>query len=187
MPAAVFFDFLRRRAGHAPIGHCSGGDEHAGLLDTGHDSLRHLLGRAHIHTAHTAGGGQAHRPGHQCDLGASLVRSPGHGKTHFAAGQIGDAAHRVNGFVGRPGGDQHALAGQGLGCKKSDQVFKELFRLEHAAVTCFAAGLKATAHAQHHGTVSLQLRQVALGGRVRVHLAVHGRGQQQGHRVDGAG
>ena len=146
-----------------------------------------MLSRAHIHAGHAARRGQAHRPGHQRDLGAGLVGGPGHGKTHLAAGQVGDAAHRVNGFVGRPGGDQHALAGQRLGYKKSDQVCEQLFRLEHAAVTGFAAGLITAAHAQHHSAVSLQLRQVALGGRVRVHLAVHGRRQQQRHGVNGAG
>jgi hypothetical protein len=37
------------------------------------------------------------------------------GVAHLAARQVGDAAHRVDRFEGRTGGQQHALAGQQLG------------------------------------------------------------------------
>jgi hypothetical protein len=47
------------------------------------------------------GVGKRHRPCHQRDLRTRLLRRTGNGKTHFAAGPVGDATHRVDGFKGR--------------------------------------------------------------------------------------
>ena len=146
----------------------------------------HFQGGAHIAALRAARGGQAHRAGHQADLGAGFVRGPGQGKTHLAAGQIGDAAHRVDSLVRGPGGDQHAPTGQHLGLKKRDQILEQLLGLEHAAVAGLAAGLVALTHAQHGGAVLAQLGHVTHRGRMGPHFAVHGRCQQQGHRFLGA-
>ena len=115
-----------------------------------------------------------------------FARGAGNRKAHLAARQVGDAAHRVNRLVGRPGRDQHALAAQHLGREERDEVFEQFVGLQHAAVAGFAAGLRARAHAQHACAVGLQLRQVALRRRMRVHLAVHGRRHQQRHPVQRA-
>ena len=115
------------------------------------------------------------------------MRSARQGKTHLAAGAVGNAAHRVNRLKGGAGGNQHALARQQFGLKKRDYVVQQFLGLAHAAIARFAAGLVAHAHTQHGGAVGTQLRHIAHSGGVRPHFAVHGRGQQQRHRFDGAG
>ena len=59
-------------------------------------------------------------------------------------------------------------------------------RLQHAAITGLTTGLVTTADIQHRGAIGAQLRQVALGGRVRPHFTVHGGGNQQGNTLPGA-
>jgi hypothetical protein len=80
--------------------------------------------------------------------------------------------------------DQQGLAGQQLGLKERDQVGQQFGGFEHAAVTDLAAGLVAAAGAEHEGAVTLDLRHVAFRGRVRPHLAVHGRRDQQRAALD---
>ena len=92
---------------------------------------------------------------------------------------VGDAAHRVDGLKGRPGGDHHALAQQRLGRQEGDQLLDQFARLQHAPVAELAAGLVAVRHAQQVGAVVDHLLQVALRGGMRPHLAVHGRSEQQ--------
>ena len=75
---------------------------------------------------------------------------------------------------------------QHLGLKMSDQVFQNFFGLEHATVAHLATGLVPLPHLQHMRAIRAQLRDIALGGRVGPHLAVHGRRQQEGHLVKGA-
>ena len=64
--------------------------------------------RWHVDAPHMARRGQVHGAGHQRHLGAGLLRRTRDGKAHLAAGQVGDAAHRIDGLEGRPGRDQHA-------------------------------------------------------------------------------
>ena len=104
-------------------------------------------------------------------------------KSHFAARQIGNAAHWINRFVRGPGGHQNTLPRQHFGCGKSNDVIKQLVGLQHAAVTRLAAGLKANAHTQHHCPIALQLSQIALRCGVRIHFAVHGGRNQKRHSV----
>ena len=118
---------------------------------------------------------------HQCDARACLLRRTRQGESHFSAGTVGDASHRINGFVRRPGCDQHRLSGQDFGRKMRRHGLVERPRLQHAPVAHFAAGLLTMAHAQHLRAVGLHLCQIALGGRVAPHFTVHGRGNQQGH------
>ena len=68
-----------------------------------------------------------------------------------------------------------------------NQVFQNFLWLEHAPVALLAAGLVARAHIQHKAAVGAQLRNIALGGRVRPHFPVHGRGNQKWHDGDRAG
>ena len=126
---------------------------------------------------------QVHRPGHQRDSRPGFMGGTGNGKTHFPAGQIGDAAHRINRLVSRSGGHQHLLAQQQFGLEKGNDFFQQLVRLQHAAVARFATGLITAADVKHSGPVRLQLHHVALGSGMGPHLTVHGRRQQQRHLI----
>ena len=110
----------------------------------------------------------------------------GDGKSHLAAGQVGDATHGVNGLIGGASAHQHVLACQHLGLEKSHQLGQQFFGLQHAAVAHLAAGLVALPHIQHVDAVGLELRHIALRGGVGPHFAVHGGGHDQGHRVQRA-
>ena len=67
------------------------------------------------------------------------------------------------------------------------QVFQNFLGLEHAPVALFATGLVACAHVQYKAAVGTQLCDVALGGRVRPHFAVHGGRDQERYRGNRAG
>jgi hypothetical protein len=126
-----------------------------------------------------------HRAGHQRDLGAGLAAARAMAKPilpdeWLVMPRIGSSASKVG-----PAVTSTFWPASSLGCEEGDDVFEQLRRLEHAAVAGLAAGLEAAAHAQHGGAVGRQLHQVALGGRVRPHLAVHGRRDQQRHRSIG--
>ena len=178
---AVFFDFVLRRVGASPIGHrCCGNQDVAGV-GLRLAGLQHVLRGAHIDTQHPARRRQRHRPGHQRDLRAGLPRRTGNGKAHLAAGEVADTAHRVHGLKSRPGGDQNPPTLQHFGLEMGYQVFQNFLGFEHAPVALFATGLVARAHIQHKAAVGAQLRNIALGGRVRPHFPVHGGRDQQGH------
>jgi hypothetical protein len=108
------------------------------------------------------GVGSATGPGHQRHLGAGLARGTGDGKTHLAAGKVGDAAHRVDGLEGGAGGDQHLPAPPALGREEGGQCAprRMLLGLQHAAVAGLAAGLVAVPTAQQRRAVGHHLRQL---------------------------
>ena len=106
-------------------------------------------------------------------------------EAHLAARPVGQAAHRIDRLEGRPGGDEHALRpASALRLEEGDQLGEQLGRLEHAAVADLAAGLVAAAGAEHGGAVGAQLRDVALRRRMRPHLAVHRRRDEQRAALD---
>ena len=53
----------------------------------------------------------------------------GNGKTHFAAGQIGDAPNGVDGLVGGAGCNEHMLALKHFGGPKAEQLIHNFFGL----------------------------------------------------------
>ena len=108
------------------------------------------------------------------------------GKTHFPAGQVGDATDRVNGFIGGASRDDHVLTSHDLGRKEGRHVVQQLIGFQHAAIAYLATGLVALPHVKHVDAVCLQLRHVALRGRVSPHFPVHGRGQNEWHGVERA-
>ena len=141
--------------------------------------LQHVAGGLHINALYAIRRGQVHGASNQRNVGAGLLRCASQGKAHFAAGSVGDATYRVNGFVGRASRNQHLLACQYAGSKLGGHGFVQFPGLKHAAVAHFATGLLAAAHAQHMGAVGSDLRQIALRGGMGIHFAVHGRRNQQ--------
>ena len=63
-------------------------------------------------TLHAWRVGNVHRPRHQRHLGAGRCGGRGDGVALLAGRAVGDVAHRIDRLVGRPGGDQHAPAGE---------------------------------------------------------------------------
>jgi hypothetical protein len=108
-------------------------------------------------------------------------------EAHLAARAVGQPAHRIDGLEGRPGGDEHPAAGEPLRLEERDHVGKQFGRLEHPPVADFAAGLVAAARAEHGRAVAAQLADVALRRRMRPHLAVHRRRDQQRAALDRPG
>ena len=98
---------------------------------------------------HAARRGQVHRAGDQGDVGAGLGGGACDREAHLAARAVGQAAHRIDRLEGRPGGHQHALAGEQLRLEEGDQRVAQLGGLEHPAVADLAAGLVAAARAEH--------------------------------------
>ena len=184
---ATLLDLVVVEAGRPPVGHGRGGDEDVVLHRCRQHGVGHLLRAQHVDALHVARRRQVHGAGHQGDGRAGLLGRAREGETHLAAGQVGQATHRVDGLEGGPGRDQHAPARQALRLERGDELVAQCLGLQHAAVASLAAGLVAGVGAQHHRTVGAQLRHVALGGRVRPHLAVHRRRHQQRHTLGGPG
>ena len=182
---SVFFDFLCGWRCWAPIGHRCGRYENSSCSRTIHNGCKHILCRFHINARDTARRGQADRAGHQRHGRAGLAGGACYREAHFSARQVRNAPHGINGLIGGAGSDQHLLTRQRFRREEGNDVFEQLIGLQHAAVAGLAAGLKAGAHTQHRGAIGRQLPEIALRRRMRVHLAVHGRRDQEGHLVDG--
>ena len=121
----------------------------------------------------------ADRAADQRDRRASITGRPRQGEAHLAAGEVGDAAHRVDALEGRPGGDQDMLPGQHLGLEVGDDGVEDFRCFEHPSFADFATRLFATGWAEQGDAIAAQGGDVALRGRVAPHLAVHRRGEQQ--------
>ena len=93
---------------------------------------------------------------------------------------VGDVAHRVDVFLGRAGGDQHVLAGQGQVLEALGGAQRQVSSLEHAAHADVAAGLAAGRRSEHLEATALQQLSVRLGRRIAPHGLVHGRGDGDG-------
>jgi hypothetical protein len=106
------------------------------------------------------------------------------GEAHLAARPVRQPAHRIDRLEGRARGDQHRAALQHLRLEERNQFGEQLFGLEHAAVADLAAGLVATRRAEDDGAVGTQLRGIPLRRRMRPHLAVHRRREQQRTALD---
>ena len=92
---------------------------------------------------------------------------------------VGDVAHRVDGLLGGPGGDQHLQALHILFQGQVPQdVLEHHLRLHHLAHTAVTAGQMAAHRLDQLHAVVLQLFQIVLHDGVFVHLGVHGRSHQ---------
>ena len=152
-----------------------------------YNGLKHILCRFDVNSGDAARGWQADRPGDQGDLCTGFAGRTCNRKAHLSARKVGDAAHRINRLISRSGGDQYPLTCQHFRRKKSNDVFQQLRRLQHAAIAGFAASLETTANTQHRRTVGLKLCKISLRGRVSIHFPVHGWRYQQGNFVEGPG
>ena len=77
---------------------------------------------------------------------------------------IGDVAHRVDVFLGRPGGDQHVFAGERFALETLGSTGGQVGGFEHAAQAHIATGLATRGRPEHLNTALLQQLQVGLGG-----------------------
>ena len=100
-------------------------------------------------------------------------------KAHLAARQVGDAAHRIDGLEGRPGGDEHrcarpaAWAGRRRPARRSSSAASSMRPSPVSPQACSPLAGPSSV------TIGAQLRRVALRRRVRPHLAVHRRRHEQ--------
>ena len=132
--------------------------------------------------------GQVDRPGYQRHLGAGIGGRAGDGVALPAGGAIGDVAHRIDWFMGRPGSDDDAPALQRLDPLVAAQQLldcsDDFQRLGHAAEAVLAAlGHRARVRPHAGDAVGGQQREIAPGRRVLPHARVHRRGDQ--HRPVG--
>ncbi|MNS67853.1 hypothetical protein D3C72_1011160 [compost metagenome] len=128
---------------------------------------------------------QRHGTGDQGHIRPQFGQGGGDGVALLAAGAVGQAAHRVDGLEGRPGGDHGGLAGQGAAVRSGQQArdgVEDDVRLGHAAGAELAAGHDAVVRADHSHAVeaveALEPFDIGLHRRVQPHAHVHGRGQQ---------
>ena len=97
LPPPLFLILCSDSVGGAPVGHRGGGDEHVVPRAPAAAPRRASAARClHVDARHAARRGQVHRAGDQRDLGAGLGRRARDREAHLAAGQVGDAAHRVD-------------------------------------------------------------------------------------------
>ena len=128
----------------------------------------------------TAGGSIARRPGDERHVGAAPRRLGGDRESHAPARPVADEAHRIDVFVGRPGGDQDAPAAQRTVAARS---------MASAAATISsgsarrpfadpAAGQIALARLDEPHAARGQRIEIPPHGLVREHLRVHRRRHQ---------
>ena len=120
-----------------------------------------------------------HRACNHGHLSTRFVRGAGNGKAHFSAGQIGNAAHWVNRFIGWTSCHQDFATRQQFRLKLGNQVLDDFIGFEHAPIACFTTGLVALPNTEHQRPVLGELRHIALGSGIDPHFTVHRRGQDQ--------
>ena len=104
----------------------------------------------------------------------------------LAGGAVGDVAHRVDRLVRRPGGDEHALAGERARRASAPRSRLERRRRSRAARPCGPGrtrlGHGALVRPDDGDAVARQRREVALRRRVQPHAHVHRRRDQDRQR-----
>ena len=127
------------------IGHCRDGNEDVLFRDVLHHGGMHVLRSLHVYPTNTAWHRQGRTPRYQKHLGTGLRRGLCHRIAHLSGTDICNAANRINRLKGRPGSDQHLLAGESPCPARTGQLrgneFKDLFRFKHSSQASFATGL----------------------------------------------
>ncbi len=162
-----------------PVGYCRYCNEDVGLAGVLHDGSMHLASAFDIDTLYAPRTRQGSRAGYQGNGGTRFAGRLRQCVTGFAGRTVADDPHRVDTFGRWAGGDQDMPTGQHFGLEKGDQFGQQLVGFKHAAIAGFAAGLVAAAGAQNNDAVIGQLADIALGGRVFPHFAIHGRRYQK--------
>ena len=128
---ALLLQLVLCRLCHTPIGNSGDGNEDVVLcrIQFVHDGVVHLLGGLHIDAQYARRGVLMARPGDERDFRAGLRCSAGQRKAHLAAGQVRDAAHRVDRLEGRARRQQHPVAAQQLGLEEANELLDDVFGL----------------------------------------------------------
>src|SRR5574340_855250 len=108
----AFLDLLFARMRDAVIRHRRHTDKNIAITDVPLHRLEHLRGAHHIHSLRATRLGERRRAGHQHHFRALLQRGLRDGIAHLAGTAVGNAAHRIDRLIGRPGSDQDFLAGK---------------------------------------------------------------------------
>ena len=127
---------------------------------------------------------EAHRAGDQRDVGAGLGGGARDREAHLAARAVGEAAHRIDRLEGRPGGDSTRLPASSLGWKKAISSSSS-----SAGSSIRPSPISPQAWSPLPGPSTVapsarELGEVALRRRMRPHLAVHRRRDQQRAALD---
>ena len=181
---AFLFDFLTGGMFRGKVRHRCGKDK--GVL-----FLPVLLHRFH----HVGGGGDGNpidphgtvQGGDTADQGnfrSPLPSGLGYGVAHLAGGVIGEKPHWVHRFPGCSGGNQNFLSRQILGGQGFFHPAVQGFGFRQTAFPGLPAGQQPFFRRNHLHTPLLQSGKVLLGGRVAVHMDVHGGAHQ--HRGGGS-
>ena len=179
--AVFLLDLVVGGGGRAVVGNGGDADEHICALRTNtfHDFCVHFERADDIDAGNAGRRGQGDRAADERDGGARSARSAGDGKAHAAAGQIGDAAHRVDGFERGTGRQQHMFASKMLGLEMYDDRFQDFRGFQHAPLAGFSARLFAGGGAENRHAVCAQCGDIALCGRFSPHFTVHRRGDEE--------
>ena len=88
---------------------------------------------------------------------------------------VGDIAHRIDGFLCWPGGDNHSLPGQCAIFQMLNQMLQNIERIKHAARPNITTGLIAIIRAKQLNATLDKSIAVLLGGTVEPHTLIHSR------------
>ena len=173
----VLLHFLVRRARDAPVGH--GGGEDGGIGGQGGlNRLQHLARGLDLDHMHPAGTFRIGRTRDEGDGGAQCRQRLGNRRALRPGRAVRDIAHRVDGFVGRPGGDEDMLALQRPVRQRGTDRIGDLVRLDQPTRAELATGHSAFDGASKQHAVRHERRHVALHRRMFPHPHVHRGGDQ---------
>ena len=161
------------------VSHSGHADENVLRADALHHRLIHFLRAGDVDPRDAGRCRLADRAADERHLGTGIAGRTGEGKTHLAAGEVGDAAYRIDRLEGRAGSEQYLLAGEQLGLEVGDHRIENVLGFEHAPFADFATGLFAAGWAEDRDAIAAQRGDIALRRRFAPHLAVHRRGDEQ--------
>ena len=166
--------------GGAVVGDGGAGDKDMRLGRLLQAGLKHFPGCAHGDEVGPLRRLQRYRAANQGERCARIERGLRQGVTHASRGVVGEIAHGVQRFPGRPGGYQDVLTGEESAGEALRRRAGDGCGLRHTTGPQVTAGLLSAIGVHDMHAARAQCCDIADGGRVAPHLLIHGRGQQFG-------
>ena len=167
------------------------GTGHPGRLEVGHGGTQHgslaawkdprgggvhLVATLHVDALDARRARERHRTGHKRDLSAAAVALLGQSKAHLAARVVAYETHRVDFLVGGSCGDENVPSlERGRAVESTVEGLDDGFGLLHAPLALKPRGEKTGARLDDAVAIAAQCGHVVPGGRMAVHVEVHGR------------
>ena len=172
----ALFDLLFGNLSRAVISDSGSLDDDVHVGRARCDRIKHVFGAQHIDGLDEWLFWESRPAGDERHLGSAARGHPCDGISHFAAGVVGDVAHRVDRFLRRPCGHEELFTEEVF--LVTDRVLHardQRVRLRHLAFAFIAAREQALRRLYNFKSVIAEYIQIILCCRILIHRCIHRR------------